>query len=83
MLERIDGQAQGAENLFGTTPRYADLNWNGTDFSEKQFTQITSIDETAWKAELALHTELFDKLHHHLPPELAKTRQEFEKRLAA
>ena len=83
ILERIEQKAGGAENVFGTTPRFSDLNWDGIDFNAAKFEQITSIDTAAWQAELALHTELFDKLHHHLPEELAAARQQLEQRLAA
>jgi len=44
---------------------------------------VTSIDKTAWAAELALHTELFAQLAYHLPPQLQQTRQRIETRLAA
>ena len=44
---------------------------------------ITSIDKAAWDAELKLHAELFDKLKYHLPKELAETKAQLEKRLAA
>ena len=83
MLERIEGKAQGVEHIFGTTPRYADLSWNGIDFSEDSFRKITSIDPAAWKQELQLHAELFDKLKHHLPQELVEVKAALEKRLAA
>ena len=83
MIERIEGTAGGSEHIFGITPRYADLTWDGIDFSEQQFAQITSIDNAAWTAEVKLHTELFNKLHHHLPAELVSTKAQLEKRLAA
>ncbi len=53
------------------------------DFSEQQFAQITSIDKDAWREELKLHTELFEKLAYHLPQELVATRDRLEKQLAA
>jgi phosphoenolpyruvate carboxykinase (GTP) len=83
MLDRIDGTAGGAENIFGVTPRYEDLKWDGIDFSREQYDKITSIDKAAWEAELKLHTELFDKLKHHLPKALEETKAQLEKRLAA
>ncbi|MET0981245.1 MAG: phosphoenolpyruvate carboxykinase domain-containing protein, partial [Telluria sp.] len=83
ILERSEGQAgAGVQHLFGTTPNYADLNWEGIEFSEEQFKQITSIDKDAWREELKLHTELFEKLSYHLPQQLAATRQQLESRLA-
>jgi len=83
ILDRTAGATGGTEHLFGTTPNYADLNWEGVDFSEEQFAQITSIDKDAWREELKLHTELFEKLAYHLPQELVATRDRLEKQLAA
>ena len=82
MLERIEGTAGGVENLFGTTPQYGDLNWDGLPFTQEQFDTITSIDKAAWVEELKLHTELFEKLAYHLPQELADNKAALEKRLA-
>ena len=83
ILDRTAGATGGTEHLFGTTPNYTDLNWEGVDFSEQQFAQITSIDKEAWREELKLHTELFEKLAYHLPQELVATRDRLEKQLAA
>jgi len=83
MLERIEGSANGVENVFGVTPTFADLNWEGLNFTEEQFHTITSIDKAAWQTELGLHTELFEKLAYHLPQELEATRVALEKRLLA
>ncbi len=83
MLERIEGTAGGTENVFGTTPNFTDLNWDGLDFTQQQFDTITSIDKDAWNEELKLHTELFEKLAYHLPQELVATKAELEKRLAS
>ncbi|AMO97934.1 phosphoenolpyruvate carboxykinase family protein [Collimonas fungivorans] len=82
MLDRLDGKQGGVEHLFGVTPRYGDLSWEGLDFSEEQFERITAIDKAAWKAETELHAELFDKLKHHLPQQLAKVKLALEKNLA-
>jgi len=82
ILDRSNGATGGTEHLFGTTPNYGDLNWEGVDFSEQQFKQITSIDKDAWREELKLHTELFEKLSYHLPQELVATRDRLEKQLA-
>ena len=83
MIGRVEGHAKGAENAFGTTPRYDDLNWNGLDFTRQQFDQVTSIDTGAWKTEVGLHAELFQQLAYHLPAEMTATRAALEKRLAA
>ena len=82
MLERIEGKTGGVENLFGTTPEYGDLNWDGLPFTQEQFDTITSIDKAAWIEELQLHAQLFDKLAYHLPKELADHKVTLEQRLA-
>ena len=83
MIDRIEGQAQGAEHVFGVSPTYQELNWTGLDFSEAQFANVTSIDKAAWVAELKLHEELFTQLAYHLPAELTATKAQIEQRLAA
>ncbi|MDQ2823746.1 MAG: phosphoenolpyruvate carboxykinase (GTP) [Pseudomonadota bacterium] len=81
MLERIEGSTGGQENLFGLTPSYDDINWNGSDFTAEQFAQITSVDKNAWIDELKLHSELFDKLAYHLPTDLTDAKAALEAKL--
>jgi phosphoenolpyruvate carboxykinase (GTP) len=83
MLGRIDGQAQGAENVFGVSPNYGDLNWTGLNFSQAQYNSVISIDRAAWQQEMALHGELFAMLEHHLPKEMTATKAKIEAQLAA
>jgi phosphoenolpyruvate carboxykinase (GTP) len=83
MLDRIEGKAQGEENVFGVTPSYADIHWSGLDFSPAQFDQVASLDAQAWKSELGLHTELFQQLAYHLPAELVQTKAALEAKLNA
>src|SRR5690606_17024480 len=81
MLERIQGTAQGEENLFGVSPRYQDITWEGLDFTNAQFDSITAIDPQAWRTELGLHAELFEKLRDRLPAELASHQERLSKQL--
>jgi len=81
MLQRIEGNAQGVEHVFGITPRYEDIDWTGLAFSADQFSRITAIDGKSWQEEFALHAELFEKLRHGLPAALLKTKSVFESRL--
>ena len=83
MIDRIEGTGQGTNNVMGVTPGYEDLTWTGLPFTQQQFDTVTSIDKAAWKEELALHTELFEQLSHHLPKALTDTKAAIEKRLAA
>ena len=83
MIDRIEGQAKGAEHMFGISPTYDEITWNGLEFTPEQFTTVTSIDKAAWTQELVLHDELFQQLAYHLPKELVETKALIEKRLAA
>ncbi|TAL71240.1 MAG: phosphoenolpyruvate carboxykinase (GTP) [Burkholderiaceae bacterium] len=83
MIDRVEGSGQGHEHMFGVSPAFEDLNWTGLDFSAEQFKTVTSIDKAAWTQELALHTELFERLRHHLPRELQETKAAIERRLVA
>ena len=83
MIDRIEGQAKGSDTMFGVAPTYAEINWNGLDFSEAQFNTVTSIDRAAWTDELKLHATHFEQLAYHLPQALVDTKAELEKRLAA
>ncbi|MDZ7919481.1 phosphoenolpyruvate carboxykinase (GTP) [Rhodoferax sp.] len=83
MIDRIEGAAPGVETGFGVAPQYAEINWTGLDFSQAQFDSVTSLNKTDWKAELALHSELFAQLAYHLPKELEETQTLLAQRLAA
>jgi phosphoenolpyruvate carboxykinase (GTP) len=83
MIDRLEGQAQGADNIFGVSPTYGEINWAGLDFSPAQFDTVTRFDKAAWSEELALHQTLFQQLAHHLPTALEHTRTAIGQRLAA
>lgn len=82
MLERIDGTAQGEENLFGVSPRFEDITWDGLSFDAAQFKRITTIEQEQWRRELGLHEELFNKLQQRLPTELAQIRERLDSQVA-
>jgi phosphoenolpyruvate carboxykinase (GTP) len=44
---------------------------------------VISVDDAAWRDELALHAELFDTLRNGLPPALTQAKQALEGKLAA
>ncbi len=82
MLGRLEGSANGAENIFGVSPNYGDLNWTGLDFTKPQYDTVISIDRAAWQQEMVLHGELFAQLAHHLPKEMTATKAAIEAKLA-
>jgi phosphoenolpyruvate carboxykinase (GTP) len=83
ILERIEGRAQGKEHLFGVTPRYEDMTWDGLDFSPADFERITSVDRAEWQSELTLHSELFQKLAKRLPRPLTAVHSRLGEALSA
>ncbi len=82
MLDRLEGQGGGSEHVFGVSPGYGDLNWDGLDFSQEQFDTVTRIDAAEWQAEMKLHDELFAQLAFHLPAALPAVKARIEERLA-
>jgi phosphoenolpyruvate carboxykinase (GTP) len=83
IVGRIEGRAGGSEHLFGVTPRYDDLEWNGLAFARERYEQITAVDSAEWRREVASHAELFAQLQPRLPEALEQTRAELERRSAA
>jgi phosphoenolpyruvate carboxykinase (GTP) len=83
MIDRIEGRVQGEKHVFGISPTYQELNWEGLPFTPEQFQQVIGIDLPAWQKELELHHELFQQLAHRLPQELKDTKAKIEQRLAA
>jgi phosphoenolpyruvate carboxykinase (GTP) len=81
MLDRIENRAAGQENIFGVSPQYQDLNWEGLNFTPEQYAQITAIDKQAWTEELSLHEELFAKLQYRLPHELNDIKKMLSERI--
>ncbi len=75
------GQAQGEDHLFGVSPRYDDLRWDGLDFTREQYASVSSLDKADWQKELVLHSELFNTLAYHLPAELPAIKAQIEARL--
>ncbi len=82
MIGRAEGSAAGTDNVFGTSPRFEDLRWDGLAFTRAQFDTVIGIDKAAWQQELLLHTELFKQLEYHLPAALPATQARIEERLA-
>jgi phosphoenolpyruvate carboxykinase (GTP) len=81
IVNRVDGAAQGEDHLFGVSPRYDDLRWDGMDFTREQYATVSGLDKADWQKEMVLHSELFKMLAHHLPAELPAIKARIEARL--
>jgi phosphoenolpyruvate carboxykinase (GTP) len=86
MMGRVEGGAGGGgggqDHVFGISPRFADLHWDGLDFTVEQFDSVIGVDHGAWREEVTLHAEWFGQLADRLPPALDATRERLQQRLA-
>ena len=75
IVERARGRAVGVESPLGWMPRYQDLNWKGLeDFTEQDFLDCLSVEQSEWNAELLEIEELFMRLQTRLPSEMTAIR---------
>jgi phosphoenolpyruvate carboxykinase (GTP) len=82
IVRRIEGKAAAHEHVFGLSPAYEDLSWDGLEFSQESFELVGSTDHAAWRAEFKLHGELFDRLRDRLPGQLEAQRRKFAAEVA-
>jgi len=82
IVARIEGDRGGVENLFGISPSFEDLRWDGLAFDRDSYGKLISIDRADWQRELVSHRELFDRLHDRLPSPLEQTRQLLAQRIS-
>ncbi len=66
----MNGKVQGFQSPLGWMPLYEDIDWNGLEFSKKQFEDVTNIDAELWRKEIQLQEELFMSLQDKMPKEL-------------
>ncbi|MBK9521441.1 MAG: phosphoenolpyruvate carboxykinase (GTP) [Rhodocyclaceae bacterium] len=79
VVERCNGRANAEQTILGWTPKFSDLDWSGNEeVTEAQFNHLTAIDNLAWREELKLHAEWFEKLKSRMPRELNLKRELFE-----
>jgi phosphoenolpyruvate carboxykinase (GTP) len=82
MIGRIENTAKAQENIIGYSPSYADMSWDGINFSASDFDQVISVDRQSWIEEFKLHDELFNQLSFGLPEILRATKTRLEASLA-
>jgi len=83
IVDRCRGRAQGVDTALGVMPRFEDLSWAGLDkFPADQYRELSRVEQSAWKEELASHDDLLSKLGAHLPRELELGRKALHQRLA-
>lgn len=75
MFGRIDQTAGATESVLGLMPEYADLDWNGLEFSEEQFKNVMNIDPDKWLIEVDSHKKFFHTLEKSLPVEFMNIQE--------
>ncbi|MBX3125851.1 MAG: phosphoenolpyruvate carboxykinase (GTP) [Polyangiaceae bacterium] len=81
VVDRVRGRGYGIESPLGWMPRYDDINWQGVDFSEDQFTGLMAVEKDSGTHEAHAHEELFDRFFDRLPKEFVYERELLRSRL--
>ena len=79
VVERCQNRAGARQTALGWMPRFEDIDWSGFEgLTKGQFEDLTQIDTDAWREELKLHADWFEKLKSRLPREFALRRDLLE-----
>jgi phosphoenolpyruvate carboxykinase (GTP) len=83
IVDSVNGRTQGVDSPLGRMPQYKDIDWNGLEFTQKQFEDVMNIDTELWKKEIQLHEELFLSLQDKLPKELSSMCKQFLSKISS
>ena len=78
IVDRIKKRVPAHKTALGWMPRFEDIDWSGVEINETEFDKLNQVDADAWKQELALHKEWFEKMGEKLPVQLVQNRDLFE-----
>jgi len=78
IVDRVKNHVPANKTALGWMPRFEDIDWTGIEISKAEFDKLNQVDADAWKQELALHKEWFDKMGEKLPSQLAQNHSLFE-----
>ena len=84
MVERCNGRVNARQTALGWIPRFEDIDWSGNEtISKEAFEKLAAVDTDAWRQELRLHAEWFEKLKSRMPKQLTLKRELLEMSLGA
>jgi len=78
IVDRIKKRVPANKTALGWMPRFEDIDWSGVEINETEFDKLNQVDADAWKQELVLHKEWFEKMGEKLPGQLVRNRDLFE-----
>jgi phosphoenolpyruvate carboxykinase (GTP) len=79
IVERCNGRVNARQTALGWIPRFEDIDWSGNEtISKEEFEKLAAVDTDAWRQELRLHAEWFDKLKSRMPKQLTLKRELLE-----
>jgi phosphoenolpyruvate carboxykinase (GTP) len=81
ILDRCDKRVGAQETAIGFLPRPADLNLKGCDVTASGMTELTTIDATAWKKEVADYRAYLQEYGARMPAELLAQLDDVARRL--
>jgi phosphoenolpyruvate carboxykinase (GTP) len=81
IIDRVKSRVPAHKTALGWMPRFEDIDWSGVEINKAEFDELNQVDADAWKQELVLHKEWFDKMGGKLPGQLIENRKLFESTL--
>lgn len=83
IIDRVKSRVSAEKTALGWMPHFEDIDLSGVKIDKAKFGKLNLVDENAWKQELILQKEWFDKMGDKLPGELVQNRKSFESTLMA
>lgn len=83
IFERSGGKVGAVQSPLGWMPRFEDLDCEDIGVDEARFAKLMEIDPALWLRELDSQGELFGRIGHKLPPDLAAAWERLHKSFSA
>jgi phosphoenolpyruvate carboxykinase (GTP) len=78
IVDRVKKRVPAHKTALGWMPRFEDIDWTGAEINKTEFDELNQVDTDAWREELVLHKEWFEKMGEKLPVQLVKNCDLFE-----